>query len=329
MTDFQTAAGTKNRDLTVIIVNYRSKHLLKECINSVQTATPGRKIEVIVVNNSPEENCEELSDELSHPAKFIRNERNVGFAAAVNQGVNESSGDYLLLLNPDCRMDAAAVDRLIDFLNSRQEAGAAAPAIMNSDGALQPSRGSFPTLLTSAAYIFNMKRLMPQDETVIKKYGKYLGRIFSQYRDNAALQQVQYATGACLMIKKKIFDRTGGLDQDFFLYYEEIDFCRRMLEEGYSCWYLPDARAVHKIGGSTDDPNAAYRIKLQSMVKYFRKHKPKSKLLILKIMLTLKLMTQMVYAGIARKSQNCPEKRIPDRTFYADLVKWIWGRKRD
>jgi uncharacterized protein YbbK (DUF523 family) len=159
------------------------------------------------------------------------------------------------------------------LLARRPRAGAAAPLLRNSDGSLQPSRGTFPNLLTTFAHLFRLKRLMPRDESVIRHAGRLLGRGFAQYSPIAGAAPVDYASGACLLVRRAAWEEVGGFDPGFFLFYEEIDFCLRLRRAGWETWFEPAAVAMHEIGHSTASAGVGPAVARQeSMRRYFRKH---------------------------------------------------------
>ncbi len=256
--------------ISVVIVLYNALEAAGKCLASLE----GRGLEVIVVDNASTEGGLEALAARFPEVRLIRNRVNVGFARAVNQAVERSGGAYVFLLNPDTWLmnDAPAI--LADWLEAHPRAAGAGPRLRNPDGSLQTSTYRFPTLFQSAAHLFWLKKLMPVDRLRGRLPG-WLGRRFGQMDPHDRARVVDYCTGAALMIRRTAWDRLGGLDERFFLYYEEKDFCLRARGAGGDIWFVPQAEVAHHIGASSDTaPETALMARYRSMLLYFAKHQP-------------------------------------------------------
>jgi len=290
--------------ISAIIVLYNALEEVRACLASLP-ASREEGLEVIVVDNaSPQGGVGALAKEFPG-IRLVENRRNLGFARAVNQAADLARGDFLLLLNPDTTFlpgnDAPRI--MAAWLAQRPRAGAAGPRLLNPDGSLQTSAYRFPTLLQTAAHLLGLKRLIPTE--VIRSRGPaWLGRWFGQFDRHDSARPVDYCTGAALMIKRSVWEKIGGLDERFFLYYEEKDFCLQLHRAGYQVWLLPQARIGHRIGASSETlPEVARLARYESMLAYFAKNEY-GKLPILKAMLLQAAAVRHARAALAGRREE-------------------------
>ena len=253
-------------DLSVIIVNYNVKYFLEQCLHSVQQAMEGLKAEVFVVdNNSVDGSVGEI------PQKFpwvhiIENKENLGFSKANNQAIRESQGRYVLLLNPDTVVEEDTFKKCIDFMDSNPDAGALGVKMIDGKGVFLPeSKRSLPTPMVSFYKMFGLSSLFPKS----RRFGKYhLG-----YLDREKTHRVEVLAGAFMFLRKETLDKTGLLDESFFMYGEDIDLSYRITEAGYSNYYYPGTTIIHYKGESTRKGSLNYvKMFYQAMIIFARKH---------------------------------------------------------
>jgi len=233
------------RRVLVIIVNYKSAKLTLECIRSLESERAGLDLRVIVVENDSGD-ADVLRHELvQEHVSLVVAERNGGFAYGNNLGMRHAyeSGfipDYFHLLNPDTRAYPGAVKKLVEFLDAHPEAGLAGSSIENADGSDWPIAFRFPTLASEIdrGMDFGLITRVLDRWVVSRKMGK-------------EPQPIDWVPGASLMLRREMVEAVGGLDEQYFLYYEETDFCLKARRAGYTCWYVPDSRIVHIAGQST------------------------------------------------------------------------------
>ncbi len=241
-----------NRMVSIIIVNYNTKNFIIQCLNSIGKYAP-KDTEVIVVDNaSTDESMEEIKI-TNQKLKVIENKENLGYAKAVNQGIKVAKGDYLFILNPDTKLTKDAIDKLLEFTKIHPDAGVVAPQLLNSDGSVQPSCYHEPT-------IFN----------AIKEYFLGIKSAYDKYapRGNTP-KQVDAVVGAAMFIPKITIEKVGLLDERFFMYFEDLDFCRRVRRSGLSVYYLPTSEIFHEHGGVTRTvPEQARNWLIQSSIIY-------------------------------------------------------------
>lgn len=261
-----------------IIVNYQAGAALILCVESVLAWHPDLPIEVLVLDNASEDGSMQPVYELARHEPRLRawaTGGNLGFARACNLGAREAHGEYLCFLNPDLECVMPLLEVLGGFLDTHAEAGAVGPLLRYLDGRLQPSRGRFPKLSTSLAAWARLKRYLPRDEWLIRWSGGLLRGWFAQLGALLPVEQVDYVTGACLMVRATSFREVGGFDEDFFLYYDEIDLCFRLKQRGESTWFLGTVEARHQVEGSAlSDPWFIVWHRRRSMLAWFAKHHP-------------------------------------------------------
>ncbi len=250
-------------DLTVIIVSWNVRDLLRRCLRSLNL--PRGTFEVIVVDNASSDGSPEMvCTEFPH-ARLIRNDANRGFTAANNQGLGLGQGRTLLLLNPDTEVVGDALRTMVDYMDARPDVGALGPQLRYPDGSLQSSRRRFPTLGTALV-----------ESTVVQEWWKdnrILRRYYMCDTPDDAIQAVDWVVGACLLVRREACEQAGRLDEGFFMYSEEMDWCRRIKDAGWEVVYLPTATVVHHEGKSSEQVVAERHIRFQtSKVRYFRKH---------------------------------------------------------
>ena len=254
-------------DLTVVIVSWNVCGLLRRCLKSiVETHTPGRPtVEIIVVDNASSDGSAEMVRAEFPQARLIANTGNRGFTTANNQGLAASRGRYLMLLNPDSELVGNALATMAGYLEEYPQVGVLGPQLRYGDGRLQPSRRRFPTLVTA---IF--------ESTVVGEWwpnNPFARRYRMADTPDDATQPVDWLVGACLLVRREAYQQAGGLDEGFFMYSEEVDWCRRIRSAGWDIVYLPAAVVLHHEGKSSEQVTPARHIYFQSSkVRYFRKH---------------------------------------------------------
>jgi hypothetical protein len=256
-------------DLTVVIVSWNVRDLLRRCLQSIEAearrAVNDLALEIVVVDNaSADGSVEMVRAEFPH-ARLVANEENQGFTVANNQGLVLGQGRYLLLLNPDTELTAGALATMLRSMDGHPEIGALGPQLRYPDGSLQSSRRRFPTLATALV-----------ESTVVQEWwgdNRILRRYYMADTLDDAIQSVDWVVGACLLVRRQTYEQVGGLDEGFFMYSEEMDWCRRIKDAGWLVVYLPTATVIHHEGRSSEQVVPARHIHFQSSkVRYFRKH---------------------------------------------------------
>ena len=241
-------------DISVIIVNYNVKELLEQCIKSIFAASGKLSVEVIVVdNNSFDGSAEFIRQKFPGDLrlKLIESPVNLGFAKANNLGAKEATGEYLLILNPDTILQEDTLDRSLEFYKAGKDIGALTCKLILPNGKLDLAcRRSFPTPSVAVYRILGLSRIFPKS----KLFGKYN----LTYLDENDTYEVDAIVGAFMLIKKDVYDKVKGFDEDYFMYGEDLDLCFRIKKAGYRIFYFPKTSIIHYKGESTKKSSISY-----------------------------------------------------------------------
>ena len=225
-------------DVSVSIVNYNAKEYLDRCLKALYKSIKKHSFEVIVVDNASDDGSADLVKIKFPTAKLIINSSNLGFIKANNIGIQNSKGRYVLCLNNDTEVLDRSIDKLVAFMDSHPDAGAAGPKLLNSDGTLQMQcRRGFPTLSNSLFYFSGLNRLFPKS--------KLLGGYLLTYLDDKNMTEVDSLCGAAMIVRREVIDKVGLMDESYYMYGDDIDWCYRIKKTGWKVYYLPDAEIIH------------------------------------------------------------------------------------
>lgn len=252
--------------LSVIIVNYNVRHFLEQCLYSVRKAGKGIAIEVWVVDNHSVDGSIEMLKEKFPEVKLIENKKNVGFSAANNQAIRQSTGEYVLLLNPDTVVEEETFSKVIAFMDSHPDAGALGVKMIDGKGHFLPeSKRALPTPQVAFYKIFGLSALFPKS----KRFGRY----HLTYLPVDETNPVDVLSGAFMLMRKAALDKAGLLDEAFFMYGEDIDISYRITQAGYKNYYFPETRIIHYKGESTKKSSVNYVIIFYNAMRIFaQKH---------------------------------------------------------
>ncbi|MCE5250620.1 glycosyltransferase [bacterium] len=231
-------------DLSVIIVSYNVSSYLDQALITLEDSTKGVQYEVFVVDNASSDDSVAMVRKKHPKAKLIVNTDNAGFAKANNQALKQAAGRYVLLLNPDTVLGHDTITTMIDFLDSHPDAGAAGCKVINPDGSLQLAcRRGFPTPGVAFFKMVGLSTIFPKSKT----FGAYN----LTYLDPDTLSEVDALSGSFMMMRKETLDKVGYLDEDFFMYGEDLDICYRIKKAGWKIYYVPWTEIIHFKGEST------------------------------------------------------------------------------
>jgi hypothetical protein len=246
--------------LSTIIVNWNTNELVLKCLQSIED-THFANSEIILVDNASQDGSVETVKQRFPLIKLLENPGNVGFGAANNQGFAQSSGKYILFLNPDTEVAPDAVSVLLDFMETHPKAGAAGPLLLNTDGSLQLSCSPFPTLLRETWRMFLLDNLIHFGEYNQKKW------------DQTKTREVDSIKGACMVIRREALDQVGLFDPNYYMYTEEIDLCYRIKHADWKLFWVPQAKVIHHGGQSTRLVAEKMFLSLfKTKILFFRKH---------------------------------------------------------
>lgn len=253
-------------DLSIIIVNWNSRDYLKKCLESIVSQTKGIEFEVIVIDGGSFDGCAEMLAENFPQVHFIQSEENLGFAKANNRAFKTSTGENLLFLNPDTEIESNAFPTLLKSLRELPEAGAVGPHLLNSDRSVQStSIRVFPSIISEVL-----------DSDALQKRFPHLRfwNIAPLYENSQAPSEVDAVSGACLMIKRDVFERIGMFSEQYFMYSEDIDLCYKVMKANRKTYYVPGAVVTHHGGGSSSKSDVGIFsnvLMLESRFRFFKK----------------------------------------------------------
>jgi GT2 family glycosyltransferase len=230
--------------LSIIIVNYNTGKLLKDCLESVYAGANGTPLDIWIVDNNSRDDSVPMIRSRFPRVNVIENPCNVGFSKANNLVISRSRCDYILLLNPDTLVIGDAIDRMVKFMEEHPNVGIAGCKVLNRDGTLQLAcRRSIPTPRVAFFRLTGLSWLFPKNRT--------MAEYNLTYKSPDETQEVDAVSGAFLMVRRKVVEEIGPLDERFFMYGEELDWCLRAKRAGWTVMYHPDAQIVHYKGEST------------------------------------------------------------------------------
>ena len=298
--------------LSVIIVNWNVRDLLRECLHSLDAGRGALALEVIVVDSASADGSVEMIRAEFPWVRLIPCDENVGFPRGNNLGLAEARGDYLLLLNPDTVVlgDALAVMR--DYLVAHPTVGAIGPQLLNPDGTVQSSRRRFPTLATG---FFESTWLQGLAPGVLRRY-------YALDLPDDATAEVDWLVGACIMVPRAVYERIGGLDEGYFMYSEELDWCRRIVAAGWRVVYHPAAQVIHHVGQSSDQAVTARHVNFQrAKLRYYRKYHGRAAAGALRLFLLGNYAGQLALEGVKGALGSKPDLRRQRVRAYAAVLR--------
>ena len=251
--------------LSVVIVNYNVKYFLEQCLHSLEQAAAGISHEVIVVDNASTDGSTAYITSRFPNIKWMACRENNGFSKGNNIAIAQAKGEYILMLNPDTIVTKEAIEGCMEFMDAHANAGACGVYMLRTDGTFAPeSRRALPTPFVSFCKMSGLSKLFPKSRT--------FGRYYMQYLDKEKTTPIEIISGAYMMLRNKTIKKTGALDEDFFMYGEDIDLSYRILKAGYSNYYLP-VRILHYKGESTNKSSYRYvHTFYRAMQLFFKKH---------------------------------------------------------
>ena len=254
-------------DISIIIISWNSKGYVRECLRSLYESSDGLQLQVVVVDNGSYDGCGEMVATEFPQACFIQSERNLGFARGNNLAVGRATAPVLMFLNPDTEVRSGALKCLLEAMRSMPDAGALGARLLNSDGTLQMTCiQAFPSILGHVL-----------DANVLRDWSPRasLWGMAPLFEKGAGPQPVQGISGACIVTSKKAFEAVSGFSEDYFMYYEDMDYCLKIQKAGWRNYYVPGAEIVHHGGRSSACAQSAFSciMMAESARLYFHKER--------------------------------------------------------
>jgi len=302
------------KKLSIIIVNYNSGEELIVCIKSIKRYLNNVSYEIIVVDNNSTDHSSELLRINFKNIQKIFLKTNTGYAFANNCAMEQCNGDYILLLNPDTYIKNNSIKQMIDFLDSKTDVGVLGPLLIDPNGKHQLPSSNFPDLKQQVLYMLSWKFL--------------LNRIARSSEQRVALKlkipfEVDWVSGACFMLKRTIYETIGGLDERFFLYAEDVDWCIRIKDSGWKIFCHPSIEVVH-IRGVSSEKNiySLLTTRYKSNLYFAKKHFSSSQLFILRLIVLSGLFFRLILTPVI-KIMKPNERRLRMTAYYNSILLWL------
>lgn len=278
-------------DLSIVVVNWNTRGLLAQCLQSVYDTVSNLDFEIIIVDNASVDGSVEMVRRDFPQVQIIANAENVGFARANNQALAHCQARYVLLLNSDAQALPGSLDKAVRFMDEHPSAGIAGVRLLNADGTFQASYTPFPTFWREFLILSGLGRLL-----IRPTFPSYGSRI-----EKGAQRIKGYLEGAYLMARRQAVEQIGGLDERIFMYAEDVDWCRRFHQAGWEVWYLPQAPIVHYGGKSSKKRQGRMEAELyRSRVYFFRKHYSQAATFCLKVLIYAMTLPKMLIHRLLR-----------------------------
>ncbi len=298
-------------DISVIIVNWNTRDILMDCLNSINKTVTDIDLEIYVVDNNSADGSQVAVKKRFPDVKLIENETNTGFAHANNQALKIMNGRFAVLLNSDAVLKENAVKKLLAFMTSTPSVGIAGVQLLNDDGSRQNSIDNFPSTETE---VFN--------KSILRLFfpGKYPSKSMN-YQNPIEVDSV---IGACMIVRKEAIDEVGAFDEDYFIFLEETDWCFRMYKKGWKVYHVPDAEVFHLSGHSKKKTPWRSQIEYyKSLYKFFRKNRTPASYLTIRILKPCKIFINIIMNILGNMITLFQSKRLRGRLLkYYKLFVW-------
>jgi GT2 family glycosyltransferase len=225
-------------DISIVVLNYNTRDLLADCLESIIENLNGLDAELVVVDNASDDGSADMVESQYPQAFLVKNHTNEGFSSGINNGIRAASADYILVLNQDTLVKPGSLERMVGFLEGNGDAGIVGPKLLSANGTYQQSCNYFTVPSPKNALLLLMGMVLPRG----KKLGTYCADPWSNGNGSV---EVDWIHGACMLVRKEVFGEAGLFDENFFVYMEDMEFCYRARKKGWKTVYLPQAEIVH------------------------------------------------------------------------------------
>ena len=288
--------------LDIVIVNHNSTEELLVCLSSIEQSDRGG-VSVVVVDNGSQDNVDRIRQ--YYPwVRLVKDKCNVGFARAANSGLSRGTADYAMIMNPDTVVSPRFFQIMYDFMVANRDIGIVGPKVLDEDGALQGSARSFPTLPT---LLFGRRSFLTMLFPRLSLSRKSVPAFSS---DGVSPMDVEWVSGACMLVRRDAIDTVGPFDERFFVYWEDVDWCRRMRQAGWRVVYFPQASIMHSVGVSSDKRFLWSLLTFHvSFFRYYDKYSPFPSVMTAPLVCTALAVRLAVSAGVTVMKKICITKR--------------------
>ncbi len=300
------------KELSVVIVNWNTRNLLKDCLESLYTTVKNLSLDVYVVDNGSTDGSVEMVEERFPEVRLIRNKENRGFATANNQALHGIHTPYVFLLNTDTVLLEGTVEGMVSFMNEHHDVAIVAPQFLNRDGSKQNTFDNFPSLSTELLNKSLLRMCLPTSYP-------------SKRADYKEPLEVESVLCAGVVLRQDVFRQVGFFDEDYFAYLDDSDICFRLKEAGWRCFYLPHLKMYHFGGGGTKGKSRADSVieYYRSLYIFFRKNRSATEYLILKILKPVRLIISLVLSLLGLILTLFLHKGLRSRVYaYLKVLEW-------
>jgi len=254
-------------ELSIVIVNWKSRDYLRKCVASIYAGTSGIEFEIVVIDSASFDGAGEMLAKDFPKVRFIQSAENLGFSKANNRAFESASGRVILFLNPDTEVAGDAIIRMFKAMSALPDAGAMGCKLLNTDGSIQTSCvQAYPTILNQVLSADVFRRLTPRSS---------LWGMKAIFDANPTPQVVEMISGACLMMRRDVFERIGRFSTEYFMYAEDVDLCFKAQRAGFKNYYFNDAEVVHHGGGSSQQARSNFSsiMMIESISQFLKKYR--------------------------------------------------------
>ncbi|MBN2455617.1 MAG: glycosyltransferase family 2 protein [Sedimentisphaerales bacterium] len=308
------------KDISIIIVNWNTCDYLRDCLQSVYEQTKDICFEVIVIDNASTDGSATMVKEKFPQTILLENSENRGFAAANNQGMVIADGRYVLLLNPDTIVVDRAIKKTMDFADLHPDVGMVGCQVLENETKIQRTCFAFPSLCNLILQKAGLRRLFPRS--------CFFGRVNMGWWDRKTERDVDVVSGMFMLVRHEAIEQVGLMDEDYFVYAEETDWCFRFWQAGWRRVFTPAGRIIHRDGGnkSTDNARVKMYVQLQkSMMIFYRKNRGLFTWMIAKIIYSVEMLARTVFWKMVSLIQNKDRARLETQQSLAALKFHLFG----
>lgn len=311
-----------SRDISVVIVSWNASSLLRKCLGSIEIGAHGAPAEVIVVDNGSTDGAPDMVQKDFPWVRLIRRTSNAGYAAAVNEGIRASKGGFVAIINSDIVLTPGCLETLRQFLEQEAKVGLAGPRLLQPDGNLNSTCRRFPTLWNNFCSLAGLHRLFPKSE--------FFATAEMEHFPHDSVRRIEVVAGSFWLVRREALDQVGLMDEGYFMYAEDMDWCRRFWDNGWEVAFCPGAVAYHHHGGSSSAMPVRFHIQqYRAGLRYWRKFHAFPEVLAIRILYIskqLRVIAQGAIQSVCRPSQGSQMvTRI--RSAWACLL-WLLGLLR-
>lgn len=298
-------------DMSVILVCWNNKDYLELCLNSLYTGNLRFSFDVVVVDNGSTDGSQGMLKDKFSDVNIIQNDHNVGLSRASNQAIEASTGRYVLLLNNDTIVNGPSLNNMVEFLDNNPNVGAVGGKLLNPDGSVQSCYYNLPSL--------------QEEFFVASRLGELFWKGYPGIIQDDEVRSVGWMCSACLMLRRSALDKVGLLDEDFFIYSDEVDLQYRLKKAGWDLYYLPNVDTIH-FGGRSMNRWERRKMVYRGRILFFQKNYGAARTAALRVMLGVLSFAKIIVWSVAYVFPKLRERAMKELYSNIDVIKLCWGR---